>query len=88
MPHGREEYEQILRELGDQLVALDEPGEDSLTRPLDNVLAAARRQGDGLPLWGIFALFALAMALVYVGFSWTLGEQADQVSLLLERIID
>lgn len=88
MPQGREEYEQVLRELGDQLAALDEPGEDGLTRPLDNVLTAARRQGDGLPLWGIFALFALAMAGVYAGFSWSLQEQADQVGLLLERIIN
>ncbi|WP_170825769.1 type IVB secretion system protein IcmH/DotU [Halomonas caseinilytica] len=88
MPHGREEYEQVLRELGDQLVALDEPGEEGLTYPLDNVIAEARRQGDGLPLWGIFALFALTMVVAYAGFSLSLEHQADQVGLVLERIIN
>ncbi|RTR01912.1 type IVB secretion system protein IcmH/DotU [Halomonas nitroreducens] len=88
MPHGREEYEQILRELGDQLAALDEPGEEALTRPLDNVVTAPRRQGDGLPLWGIVALFALALAAVYTGLAWSLDAQADQVGRLLERIIN
>ncbi|MGB8711516.1 MAG: type IVB secretion system protein IcmH/DotU [Onishia taeanensis] len=88
MPHGREEYEQVLRELGDQLGSLDDPVEDSLTHPLDNVLVAARRKGDGMPLWGIFALFALVVAAIYTGFSWSLEEQADQVGVLLERIIN
>ncbi|MCE8017132.1 DotU family type IV/VI secretion system protein [Halomonas sp. MCCC 1A17488] len=86
MDDGREEYEHIVRTLGDQLAALGDTPEDSLTRPLDNVMPGRRHRGRGLPVWGVFALFAVAMAATYLGFAWTLDEQAAQVGTLLDQI--
>ncbi|MGR2738681.1 type IVB secretion system protein IcmH/DotU [Halomonas sp. LR3S48] len=86
MDHGREEYEHIVRTLGDQLAALGDTPEDSLTRPLDNVMPGRRHRGRGLPVWAVFALFAVVMAGTYLGFAWTLDQQAAQVGTLLDQI--
>lgn len=86
MEHGREEYEQIVRTLGDQLASLEDAGEESLTRPLDNVMPGRRRRAQGLPPWGVFALFAVTMIGAYLGFAWTLEQQAAQVGSLLDQI--
>lgn len=86
MPQGREEYEQVVRALGDQLAALGEPPEENLTQPLDNVVKGHRRRGQGLPVWAVLALFGATMAGVYVALNWTLGQQAAQVSALLDQI--
>lgn len=87
LPHGREEYEQVVRALGDQLAALGEPPDDSLTTPLDNVVRASHRRRDGLPVWGVFALFAATMALTYTALAWSLDQQTDAVIALLDRIL-
>ncbi|MBD3896007.1 DotU family type IV/VI secretion system protein [Halomonas sp. ML-15] len=86
MSQGREEYEQVVRALGDQLAALGETPDDMLTRPLDNVVRGRRRGGHGLPVWAIFALFGVAMVGVYLGLAWSLDQQAGQVSALLDQI--
>ena len=86
MEHGHEEYEHVVRTLGDQLASLEEGAEESLTRPLDNVMPGRRRHGRGLPLWGVFALFAITMVGAYLGFSWSLDQQAAQVGALLDQI--
>ncbi|SDM89137.1 type VI secretion system protein ImpK [Franzmannia pantelleriensis] len=86
MTQGREEYEQVVRALGDQLAALGEAPDDMLTRPLDNVVRGRRRGGRGLPVWAIFALFGVAMVGVYLGLAWSLDQQADQVGALLDQI--
>nr|WP_245947933.1 type IVB secretion system protein IcmH/DotU [Halomonas montanilacus] len=86
MTHGREEYEHVVRALGDQLAALGDAPDDMLTSPLDNVVRGRRRGGRGLPVWAVFALFGVAMAGAYLGFSWSLDQQASQVSILLDQI--
>ncbi|MFG6668299.1 type IVB secretion system protein IcmH/DotU [Halomonas sp. HNIBRBA4712] len=87
MSHGRDEYEQILRALGDQLSAMAEPmGEDALTQPLRNVAKGRRRRGASFPIWGIFALFGVAMVAVYLGFSLSLDRQAEQITTLLNQL--
>ncbi|PAU77474.1 type IVB secretion system protein IcmH/DotU [Halomonas salipaludis] len=86
MTQGREEYEQVVRALGDQLAALGEAPDDMLTRPLDNVVRGRRRGGRGLPIWAIFALFGVAMVGIYLGLAWSLDQQAGQVGALLDQI--
>ncbi|QNI01809.1 DotU family type IV/VI secretion system protein [Halomonas sp. SH5A2] len=86
MSHGREEYEQIVRALGDQLNSLEEPGEEALTHPLDNVVEGHQRRSSHFPTWGIFALFGIAMVGVYWGFSWSLDQQEAQITSLLNQL--
>lgn len=86
MPQGREKYEQVVRALGDQVAALDEPAEDTLTEPLANVIKGRRRRGQGLPVWTIFATFGVVVVLIYAGLAWSLEQQARQISVLLEQI--
>ncbi|XQU08257.1 DotU family type IV/VI secretion system protein [Halomonas sp. LY9] len=59
MSHGREEYEQIVRALGDQLAGLEEPAEESLTQPLNNIVRGHQRTGKSFPIWGILRSLAL-----------------------------
>lgn len=86
MPQGRDAYEQVVRALGDQLVAQGSTAHEALTHPLDNVVSGRRRRRHGLPAWTIFALFSVTMIGVYLGLDWSLEQQASQVSALLDRI--
>ncbi|RUR40137.1 type IVB secretion system protein IcmH/DotU [Vreelandella populi] len=86
MSHGRDEYEQIVRALGDQLSSLEQPAEDTLTQPLKNVVQGRSQRTASFPTWGIFALFTLAMVAVYLGFSWSLDQQAEQITTLLNQL--
>ncbi|MCP1315597.1 MULTISPECIES: type IVB secretion system protein IcmH/DotU [unclassified Halomonas] len=86
MSHGRDEYEQIVRALGDQLSSLEPVGEDTLTHPLDNVVKGRRRRGGSFPIWGIFTLFGVAMVAVYWGFAYSLDQQAEQITTLLNQL--
>ncbi|WP_252109553.1 MULTISPECIES: type IVB secretion system protein IcmH/DotU [unclassified Halomonas] len=86
MSHGRDEYEQIVRALGDQLSSMEPPTEDRLTQPLHNVVQGRKRRGATFPVWGIFALFAVAMVAVYLGFSLSLDRQAEQLTTLLNQL--
>lgn len=86
LSHGRDEYEQIVRVLGDQLTALEQPTEDTLTQPLKNVVQGSSQRTASFPIWGIFALFAVAMVAVYLGFSWSLDQQAEQIPSLLNQL--
>lgn len=83
---GSEEYEHIVRALGDQLTALKQPAEEALTQPLSNVVRGRQRRTSHFPIWGIFALFGVAMAAVYLGFSWSLDQQAEQIASLLNQL--
>ncbi|AQU85214.1 type IV secretion protein DotU [Halomonas sp. 'Soap Lake  len=84
--HGREEYEQIVRALGDQLAGLEQPVEETLTHPLENVVQGRQRRTTVFPTWGIFALFSVAMVAVYFAFSWSLDQQAEQITSLLNQL--
>ncbi|PCF94526.1 type IVB secretion system protein IcmH/DotU [Vreelandella nigrificans] len=84
--HGREEYEQIVRALGDQLAGLEQPAEETLTHPLENVVQGHQRRTTVFPTWGIFALFSVAMVAVYLAFSWSLDQQAEQITSLLNQL--
>ncbi|MBH8580708.1 type IVB secretion system protein IcmH/DotU [Halomonas pacifica] len=86
IPQARDEYEQVVRALGDLLASLETPPEDELTRPLDNVMGGGRRHGQGLPVWALFTLFAGAMVATYAGLAWSLDQQALQVTGLLDQI--
>ncbi|EPC00236.1 type IV / VI secretion system, DotU family domain protein [Litchfieldella anticariensis FP35 = DSM 16096] len=86
MTDGREEYENVVRTLGDQLAALSDTPDDQLTQPLDNVMPGHRRGGQSLPVWAVFALFGAALVAIYAGLSWSLDQQAEQVSALLDQI--
>lgn len=87
MPHGQEEYEQVVRSLGDQLATLSDTPEATLTTPLDNVIRTGHRRRNGLPVWGIFALFAAAMATIYGALAWTLDSQTDAVIAILDQML-
>lgn len=86
MSHGREEYEQVVRALGDQLATLESPAEETLTQPLKNVVQGRQRRSASFPVWGIFALFGVAMAGVYLGLSWSLDQQAAEITSLLNQL--
>lgn len=87
MTNGRDEYEQIIRGLYDQLHALSEqPDAESLTSPLVNVTPARNRFRNGLPLWGIAGLFLAVMGTVYSLYSMALDERIRDVLSVLDQL--
>ena len=87
MTNGRDEYEQIIRGLYEQIRGLrrDEDPQP-LTRALDNVTPARNRLRTGLPLWGIGGLFVSAMAGVYTLYNIALNERIRDVLSVLEQL--
>ncbi|MBL1274365.1 MAG: type VI secretion system protein ImpK [Marinobacter maritimus] len=87
MENGRDEYEQILRGLHEQLQSLKE---DSAPEPLAdaqiNVTPARNRLRSGLPLWGIAGLFAAAMVGIYSLYNIALEERIKDVLSVLEQL--
>ena len=87
MTNGRDEYEQIIRGLYEQIRGLRRDEEPQpLTRALDNVTPARNRLRTGLPLWGIGGLFVAAMAGVYTLYNIVLNERIRDVLSVLEQL--
>lgn len=87
MTNGRDEYEQIIRGLYEQIRGLRRDEEPQpLTRALDNVTPARNRLRTGLPLWGIGGLFVAAMAGVYTIYNIALNERIRDVLSVLEQL--
>nr|WP_298378816.1 type IVB secretion system protein IcmH/DotU [uncultured Halomonas sp.] len=87
MPNGRTEYEQIVRTLGEQLATQEDASGKALTSPLNNVIRTHHRRRDGLPVWGILALFATFATLTYAVLAWSLDRKADDVIAILDQIL-
>ncbi|MGO2134840.1 MAG: type IVB secretion system protein IcmH/DotU [Marinobacter sp.] len=87
MENGRDEYEQILRGLHEQLLSL-EVGQDQepLADALINVTPARNRLRSGLPIWGIAGLFLVAMAGIYSLYNIALEERIRDVLSVLEQL--
>ncbi|MCL7942977.1 type IVB secretion system protein IcmH/DotU [Marinobacter sp. ATCH36] len=87
MTNGRDEYEQIIRGLNEQLRGLRRDEEPQpLTNALANVTPARNRLRTGLPLWGIGGLFVAAMAGVYTLYNIALNERIRDVLSVLEQL--
>lgn len=87
MENGRDEYEQILRGLHEQLQSLRE-GQDlePLADAQINVTPARNRLRSGLPLWGIAGLFVMAMVGIYSLYNIALEERIRDVLSVLEQL--
>ncbi|WP_420389833.1 type IVB secretion system protein IcmH/DotU [Marinobacter sp.] len=87
MTNGRDEYEQIIRGLYEQIRGLRRDEEPQpLSSALDNVTPARNRLRTGLPLWGIGGLFVAAMAGVYTLYNIALNERIRDVLSVLEQL--
>lgn len=85
--NGRDEYEQVVRGLYEQLRELRG---DRDSRPLadatENLMPARNRLRSGLPLWGIGGLFVVAMAGIYSLYHMALNERIRDVLSVLEQL--
>ncbi|WP_375176274.1 type IVB secretion system protein IcmH/DotU [Marinobacter mobilis] len=86
MTNGRDEYDQVVRGLYDQLKALAGGEAAPLSQPLENVAPARNRIRRGLPLWVMAGLFAAAMAGVYHLYNMALNERIKDVLSVLEQL--
>lgn len=87
MENGRDEYEQILRGLHEQLQSLrEDQSPEPLTDAQINVTPARNRLRSGLPLWGIAGLFAAAMVGIYSLYNIALEERIMDVLSVLEQL--
>ena len=87
MVNGRDEYEQIIRGLYEQIRGLRRDQEPQpLTNALANVTPARNRLRTGLPLWGIGGLFVAAMAGVFTLYNIALNERIRDVLSVLEQL--
>lgn len=87
MENGRDEYEQVIRGLYDQLRELRG---DRDSRPLAdataNLVPARNRLRSGLPLWGIGGLFVVAMSGIYSLYHMALNERIRDLLSVLEQL--
>ncbi|TGN38862.1 type IVB secretion system protein IcmH/DotU [Marinobacter confluentis] len=87
MDNGRDEYEQIIRGLNEQIRSLRADQEPQpLASALDNVAPARNRLRTGLPLWSIGGLFLAAMGGVYWLYNVALNERIRDVLSVLEQL--
>lgn len=87
MTNGREEYEDIIRGLHEQLKSLRDDDQDQpLADALANVTPARNHLRSGLPIWGIGGLFVLAMAGIYSLYNMALNERIRDVLSVLEQL--
>lgn len=86
MANGREDYEQIIRGLNEQLRELADGDSAPLSQPLDHVAPARNRIRRGLPLWSIAGLFAGAMVGVYHLYNMALNERIKDVLSVLDQL--
>ncbi|WP_298452077.1 type IVB secretion system protein IcmH/DotU [uncultured Marinobacter sp.] len=87
MENGRDEYEQILRGLHEQLQSLRENSDpEPLADAQINVTPARNRLRSGLPIWVIAGLFAAAMAGIYSLYNIALEERIRDVLSVLEQL--
>ncbi len=87
MANGRDEYEQIIRGLHEQIKNL-RPDQEAqpLANALGNVVPARNRLRTGLPLWSIGGLFLAAMAGVYSLYHIALNERIRDLLSVLEQL--
>lgn len=87
LANGRDEYEQIIRGLNEQIRTLrSDPDLQPLANALENVAAARNRLRSGLPLWSIGGLFLAAMGGVYFLYNMALNERIRDVLSVLEQL--
>src|SRR5690554_402996 len=87
MENGRDEYEQILRGLHEQLQSLRENSDpEPLADAQINVTPARNRLRSGLPIWVIAGVFAAAMAGIYSLYNIALEERIRDVLSVLEQL--
>ncbi|MGO1461456.1 MAG: type IVB secretion system protein IcmH/DotU [Marinobacter sp.] len=87
MENGRDEYEQILRGLHEQLQSLrSDHAPGPLADATVNVTPARNRLRSGLPVWGIAGLFVVTMAGIYSLYNIALEERIQSVLSVLEHL--
>lgn len=87
MENGRDEYEQVLRGLHEQLRSLrEDPDPAPLADAQINVTQARSRLRSGLPLWTIAGFFMAAMAGIYSLYNIALEERIRDVLSVLEQL--
>lgn len=87
-PGGQDEYQRIVRALGDQLSSLQGVDNEGLTEPERHITRSGSHSGTGIPLWLIYGLFGLVAVGLYLAMSWSLDQQAAEVTGLLSQIIE
>lgn len=87
MENGRDEYEQIVRGLHEQMKTLQAGQEPApLADAQANVTPARNRLRNGLPIWGIGGLFIAAMAGIYTLYNMALEDRIRDVLSVLEQL--
>ena len=87
MENGRDEYDQIVRGLHEQLKALREEQDlELLSDAMANVTPTRNRLRSGMPVWGIAGLFVAAMAGIYSLYNMALNERITDVLRVLDQL--
>lgn len=84
-PERHDEYQRIVKALGDQLSSLHETSEEALTDPERHVTRSRWNSRGEFPVWMIVGLFAVVSVGLYLAMSWSLGQQASEVSALVAQ---
>jgi type VI secretion system protein ImpK len=87
MANGRDEYDQIVRGLHEQLKALREAQDQTpLVDARSNVTPTRNRLRSSMPVWGVAGLFVAAMAGIYSLYNMALNERITDVLRVLDQL--
>lgn len=84
--NGRAQLDSVRQRLAQLLKQQRETPDRALSPRWQGEPAQAQRLGDGIPLWVIASLMALALALVFLGLRFSLAERADPAFATLQAL--
>lgn len=86
--NGAEEFDKIVTRLYETLRLLREEEPDLLPSATQHVVQAKYRLGRQMPIWSVFAAFAVMLALVFIGYSVSLANKSGDVLNQLHQILN
>lgn len=86
--NGREEFDKIISRLYETLRLLREEEPNLLPSATEHVVQARYRLGRQLPIWSVFAGFAVMLSVIFIFYSVSLSQKSSDVLNQLHQILN
>ncbi|HIF9443887.1 type IV secretion protein DotU [Photobacterium damselae subsp. damselae] len=87
MNNGKEEFEKVVANLYEILRRLADKDPEALTSATEHVVATKYKLTKQVPIWTVFAGFALTWAVIFIGYSIALHNKSGDVLEQLNQIL-
>lgn len=87
MNNGKEEFEKVVANLYEILRRLADKDPEALTSATEHVVATKYKLTKQVPIWTVFAGFALTWVVIFIGYSIALHNKSGDVLEQLNQIL-